>query len=98
MQKGKDAAVELAVLKDQTPGTVEEGAQEYRAALKLNDPGDRQLHVEVRGACLSVEVDGFYAVKDQTIETTDPGYLYLLPAGGALEKRAELVYQYLLSA
>lgn len=82
MQKGKDAAVELAVLKDQTPGTVEEGAQEYRAALNLNDPGDRQLHVEVRGACLSVAVDGFYAVKNQTIETTDPGYLYLQSGWG----------------
>ena len=82
VQKGKDAAVELAVLKDQTPGTVEEGAQEYQAALNLNDPGDRQLHVEVRGACLSVAVDGFYAVKDQTIETTDPGYLYLQSGWG----------------
>lgn len=82
VQKGKDAAVELAVLKDQTPGTVEEGAQEYRAALNLNDPGDRQLHVEVRGACLSVAVDGFYAVKNQTIETTDPGYLYLQSGWG----------------
>lgn len=82
VQKGKDAAVELAVLKDQTPGTVEEGAQEYREALNLNDPGDRQLHVEVRGACLSVAVDGFYAVKNQTIETTDPGYLYLQSGWG----------------
>lgn len=82
VQKGKDAAVELAVLKDQTPGTVEEGAQEYRAALNLNDPGDRKLHVEVRGACLSVAVDGFYAVKNQTIETTDPGYLYLQSGWG----------------
>lgn len=82
VQKGKDAAVELAVLKDQTPGTVEEGAQEYRAALNLNDPGDRQLHVEVRGACLSVAVDGFYAVKNQTIETTDPGYLHLQSGWG----------------
>jgi hypothetical protein len=73
VQKSKDAAVELAVLNDETPLTVEDGAEEYVEDIQLKDPGDRQLWISLKDNLLTVSVDGYYAVQDQEIHVLDAG-------------------------
>jgi hypothetical protein len=73
VQKSKDAAVELAVLNDETPLTVEEGAEEYVEDIQLKDPADRQLWISLKDNLLTVSVDGYYAVQDQEISVVHAG-------------------------
>jgi hypothetical protein len=73
VQKSKDAAVELAVLNDEEPLTVEEGAEEYVQDIQLKDPGDRQLRISLKDNLLTVSVDGYYAVQDQEISVLHAG-------------------------
>jgi hypothetical protein len=73
VQKSKDAAVELAVLNDETPLTVEEGAEEYVEDIQLKDPADRQLWISLKGNLLTVSVDGYYAVQNQEISVLHAG-------------------------
>jgi hypothetical protein len=73
VQKSKDAAVELAVLNDEEPRTVEDGAEEYVEDIQLKDPGDRQLWISLKDNLLTVSVDGYYAVQDQEIHVLDAG-------------------------
>jgi hypothetical protein len=73
VQKSKDAAVELAVLNDETPLTVEEGAEEYVEDIQLKDPADRQLWISLKDNLLTVSVDGYYAVQDQEMSVVHAG-------------------------
>ncbi len=82
VEREKEAAQELVELNQTQPETVEEGAEEYVAAIGLNDPGDRQLHIAIKENRLSVAVDGFYAVQDTEITATDAGYVYLQSGWG----------------
>lgn len=82
VQKGKDAAVELAALNDTETLSVEEGAEEYVEDININDPSDRQLSILVKGNLLTVSVDGYYAVQDQEIQTTDAGYVFIQSGWG----------------
>ena len=82
VQRGKEAAQELVALNQTQPETVEEGAEEYVAAIGLNDPGKRQLHIAIMGNRLSVAVDGFYAVQDVEVTASAAGYVYLQSGWG----------------
>lgn len=82
VQKGKNAAVELAVLNDTDPLSVEDGAEEYIEDININDPADRQLSIAVKDNLLTVSVDGYYAVQDEEIHTTDAGYVFIQSGWG----------------
>lgn len=82
VQKGKDAAVELAVLNDTETLSVEEGAEEYIEDIGISDPADRQLYIAVKDNMLTVSVDGYYAVQEEEITTTDEGYIFLQSGWG----------------
>lgn len=82
VQKGKDAAVELAVLYDTDTPSVEDGAEEYIADININDPADRQLSIAVKDNLLTVSVDGYYAVQDEEVGTTDAGYIVIQSGWG----------------
>ncbi len=82
VQRGKDAAVELATLNTEDVATVEEGAEEYVEDININDPADRQLHIEVKDNKLSVSVDGYYALQDEQIESVDEGYIFVMSGWG----------------
>ncbi|MGN1151687.1 MAG: glycoside hydrolase [Lachnospiraceae bacterium] len=60
------------------PVSVEEGAAE----INLNDPADRQLSVSVKGNLLTVSVDGYIALQDEKISTTDAGYIFIQSGWG----------------
>ena len=82
VDKGKDAAVELAMLNSENAATVEEGAEEYIEDININDPADRQLHIEVKDDKLSVAVDGYYALQDEQIGSVDAGYIFIMSGWG----------------
>lgn len=82
VQKGKDAAVELAVLNDTETLSVEEGAEEYLEDIGINDPADRQLSVAVKDNTLTVSVDGYYAVQNEEISTVNEGCIYIQSGWG----------------
>lgn len=82
VQKGKDAAVELAVLNDTETLSVEEGAEEYLEDISINDPADRQLSVAVKDNTLTVSVDGYYAVQNEEISTVNEGCIYIQSGWG----------------
>ena len=60
------------------PVSVEEGAGE----INLNDPADRQLSISVKGNLLTVSVDGYAAVRDEEISTTEAGYIFIQSGWG----------------
>ena len=60
------------------PVSVEEGAEE----INLNEPADRQLSVSVKGNLLTVSVDGYIALQDEKISTTDAGYIFIQSGWG----------------
>ncbi|MDD6629017.1 MAG: glycoside hydrolase [Lachnospiraceae bacterium] len=60
------------------PVSVEEGAAE----INLNDPADRQLSISVKGNLLTVSVDGYAAVRDEEISTTEAGYIFVQSGWG----------------
>ncbi len=82
VDKSKDAAVELTALNTAQPATVEEGAEEYVEDININDPADRQLHIEVKDDKLRVSVDGYYAVEDVQIDSADAGYIFIMSGWG----------------
>lgn len=82
VERGKDAAVELAVLNNEDAATVEEGAEEYIENMNINDPGDRQLYIAVKDDKLSVAVDGYYALKEAQISSVDAGYIFVTSEWG----------------
>ncbi len=82
VDKSKDAAVELTALNTAQPATVEEGAEEYVEDININDPADRQLHIEVKDDKLRVSVDGYYAVQDVQIDSADAGYIFVMSGWG----------------
>ena len=82
VDKSKDAAVELAMLNDEDVATVEEGAEEYVEDININDPADRQLHIEVKDDKLSVAVDGYYALQEEQISSLDSGYIFVMSGWG----------------
>ena len=82
VDKSKDAAVELAMLNDEDAATVEEGAEEYVEDININDPADRQLHIEVKDDKLSVAVDGYYALQEEQISSLDSGYIFVMSGWG----------------
>lgn len=82
VRKGQDAAMELAVLHETDTLSVEEGAEEYVEEINLNDPADRQLSISVKGNLLTVSVDGYIAVRDEEISTTDAGYIFIQSGWG----------------
>ncbi|MGN0280361.1 MAG: glycoside hydrolase [Lachnospiraceae bacterium] len=64
------------------PVSAEEGAEEYVEEINLNDPADRQLYISVKGNLLTVSVDGYVAVRDEEISTTDAGYIFIQSGWG----------------
>lgn len=82
VQKGKDAAVELAVLTDTEVKTVEEGAEEYIPDINIHDPLDVKLQIALNENTLSVAIDDFYAVKDVEIASQQAGNIYLQSGWG----------------
>ena len=82
VDKSKDAAVELTALNTAQPATVEEGAEEYVEDININDPADRQLHIEIKDDKLRVSVDGYYAVEDVQIDSADAGYIFIMSGWG----------------
>lgn len=64
------------------PVFAEEGAEEYVEEINLNDPADRQLYISVKGNLLTVSVDGYVAVRDEEISTTDAGYIFIQSGWG----------------
>lgn len=64
------------------PVSAEEGAEEYVEEINLNDPADRQLYISVKGNLLTVLVDGYVAVRDEEISTTDAGYIFIQSGWG----------------
>ena len=82
VDKSKDAAVELAMLNNEDVATVEEGAEEYIEDININDPADRQLHIEVKDDRLSVAVDGYYALQEEQIGSVDAGYIFVMSGWG----------------
>ncbi|MDE6846137.1 MAG: glycoside hydrolase, partial [Lachnospiraceae bacterium] len=97
VDRSKDAAVELVMLNNEDAATVAEGAEEYIENININDPGDRQLHIEVKDDKLSVAVDGYYAVQGETVASVDAGYIFVISEwGGGISysrrNRADDVY------
>ncbi|MDE6739411.1 MAG: glycoside hydrolase [Lachnospiraceae bacterium] len=82
VDKSKDAAVELAMLNNEDVATVEEGAEEYIEDININDPADRQLHIEVKDDKLTVAVDGYYALQEEKIGSVDAGYIFVMSGWG----------------
>lgn len=82
VDRSKDAAVELATLYNENVVTVEEGAEEYIEDININDPADRQLHIEVKEDRLSVSVDGYYALQEEPISSVDEGYIFIMSGWG----------------
>ncbi len=82
VREGQDAAMELAALHDTDILSVEEGAEEYVEEINLNEPADRQLSVSVKGNLLTVSVDGYIALQDEKISTTDAGYIFIQSGWG----------------
>lgn len=82
VEQSKNAAVELSVLNDENPTSVEEGAQEYEADINLNDPGDRELVIAVKGDALTVSVDGYYALQNEKITDTEAESVFLQSGWG----------------
>ena len=81
-KQAKEAASELARLSDETVAGVEDGAEEYVETIGLNEPGDRQLHIVLRENRLSVSVDGFYALENREIDSTQAGYVFIQSGWG----------------
>ncbi|MDE7132086.1 MAG: glycoside hydrolase [Lachnospiraceae bacterium] len=82
VDKSKDAAVELAMLNNEDVASVEEGAEEYIEDININDPADRQLHIEVKDDKLTVAVDGYYALQEEQIGSVDAGYIFVMSGWG----------------
>lgn len=89
VDKGKDAAVELAMLNNEDAATVEEGAEEYIENININDPGDRQLHIAVKDDKLSVAVDGYYALQEETVDSVDAGYVFAISEWGGADSYSQ---------
>lgn len=82
VDRSKEATVELAALYNENVLTVEEGAEEYIEDININDPADRQLHIEVKGDRLSVSVDGYYALREEQISSAGAGYIFITSGWG----------------
>ena len=79
------AKIYAAQLKDKTMETVSgvaEGAEEYIPDLSVHEKGDRILSVMLKGATVSILVDGREAVKDLALSEPKAGAVYLETAWG----------------
>jgi hypothetical protein len=82
VEDSKNAALELSNIKDTEVSTVDEGAEEYIALINLNEPGNREIHIDLKGNKLAVTVDGYTAVSDLEVSVEDTGYIYLQSGWG----------------
>lgn len=82
VEAGKTAAEELSDLKAVKPEGVADGAEEYTAPINLNDAGNRELHIALKGDRLTVTVDGYAAVTDLKVGVTEPGYVCIQSGWG----------------
>lgn len=79
------AKIYAGQLKDKTMETVSgvaEGAEEYSPDLSVHEKGDRILSVMLKGATVSILVDGREAVKDLALSEPEAGAVYLETAWG----------------
>ena len=57
--------------------TVKEGAEEYRPQLKLNEPGSRELYIELKDNVLNVKIDGKDVWKAKKVTVKEGSNIYL---------------------
>ena len=57
--------------------TVEEGAEEYRPTIQINELGDRELEILLQGDTISVRLDGKDVWMNHTLAHSEPGSLVL---------------------
>lgn len=82
VEAGQKAVAELSDLNDMSVESVKDGAEEYVAPIHLNDAGEWELHIELKGDRLSVLVNECVAVSDLKVGITGPGYLYVQSGWG----------------
>ncbi len=59
---------------------VKDGAKEYRPDLKLNELGNRELFIELKGNAVSVKIDGKYVWKEKKVTMEGGSNIYLMGA------------------
>ena len=57
--------------------TVKDGAEEYRPQLKLNEPGSRELYIELKDNVLNVKIDGKDVWKAKKVTVKEGSNIYL---------------------
>jgi len=57
--------------------TVKDGADEYRPQLKLNEPGSRELYIELKDNVLNVKIDGKDVWKAKKVTVKEESNIYL---------------------
>ena len=57
--------------------TVKDGAEEYRPQLKLNEPGSRELYIELKDNVLNVKIDGKDVWKAKKVTVKEESNIYL---------------------
>ena len=56
---------------------VKDGAEEYRPQLKLNEPGSRELYIELKDNVLNVKIDGKDVWKAKKVTVKEKSNIYL---------------------
>jgi len=79
------AKIQAERLKDKTlenPKKIEDGAQKYEPQLSYHNRGVRQVDIDLKGAQITVNIDGKDAAKDIKLTNVKPGSVYLGAAWG----------------